>query len=61
MFVGYVWAIFLNFVGLFSRDENFVVGFFSRAEKFVIFYQGLWAEKTSAFFIFYYYIYSRAF
>ena len=33
------WAIFLNFVGLFSRDENFV-----------IFYQGLWAEKTAAFF-----------
>ena len=28
VFVGYVWAIFLNFVGLFSRDENFVVGFF---------------------------------
>ena len=33
------WAIFLNFVGLFSRDENFV-----------IFYQGLWAEKIGAFF-----------
>ena len=28
VFVGYVWALFLNFVGLFLRDENFIVGFF---------------------------------
>ena len=56
VFVGYVWAIFLNFVGLFSRDEIFLWTFF-KGWKFCNISSRVVGRKIGAlFFLFFFFL-----